>query len=748
MQKYLQICIYTLIFTVTALPDLMAQNWESANGAVTANTLNDVQFVTDQVVYAVGNVGTVIKSTDGGETWSDVSFGETRNFLSLHFFDENVGFVGGTFNTGTGGSSEMLAKTTNGGETWEIFSSHFDDFNDMEFLDDQTGWVASVDGKVLYTEDGGENWSSRSAGTEDLLDIHIQNENTFWVAGEYGSLYRSDNSGENWDLAVDIDTLGFQAYSDSFYGVEFLDDNTGFAVGQTYDGGHITFVLKTTDGGENWTRLMNNNFEYITNDIEIGDNNEIILTGGRKDFNETHGNAIYISEDEGESWKIVSDGSGPLQWNATDYIGEQFIAVGNTGAISQFTPSSDTLESGILTGLDIADVDFWDEDHGIIATGGRTQGALFTTTDGGETWQETLKLEGRKDFSSVNFAGQQIAWAIGSDHWTGDSKWLIYYSADSGESWMPIEVDLPVHEKTDEMQKVQFMDMQTGFIKAGKLIKTEDSGATWTELEMSGEYSISKFKSFQFIDENTGWLVGNDVIAATTDGGENWTIQYEQDSQSPEINELYFIDLSTGYVAMDRGNMMKTTDGGETWEDLPRYYHFDLYDLEFVTADSGFVVGRGGALLTTTDGGENFTSDFGKITHQNISSIEMLDSQKGWMAGSNGFFVSTNNGGGIATSIDEPLTQTVPSSIKLEQNYPNPFNPTTTIAYEVPTQSNVSLKVFNLLGQNVVTLVDNVSKAAGRYRVNFDAGNLASGIYLYRLNVAGQTISKQLTLIK
>ncbi len=93
------------------------------------------------MVYAVGNSGTVIKSTDGGESWSNISFGESRNYLSLHFFDENTGYVGGPFSSGGGGSSEMLAKTTDGGQTWEVLSSFdFDDFNDMEFLDDQTGW--------------------------------------------------------------------------------------------------------------------------------------------------------------------------------------------------------------------------------------------------------------------------------------------------------------------------------------------------------------------------------------------------------------------------------------------------------------------------------------------------------------------------------------------------------------------------------------------------------------------------------
>ena len=750
MQKYVQVILCFLFVSSLNLSYAQAQNWTSAHGNATSNTLNDVQFVTDQVVYAVGNSGTIIKSTDGGQTWSDISYGDTRNYLSLYFFDENTGFVGGPFNTGGGGSSEMLAKTTDGGDTWEVFSSFdFDDFNDMEFINDQTGWVASANGKVLYTEDGGVNWSSRHAGSEDLLDFHVQNETTYWVAGEYGSLFKSDDSGDTWNLAVDIDTLGFSKSSDSFYGVEFLNDEVGFAVGQTYDNGDIAFVLKTTDGGDNWTRLTTHEFDYIVRDIEIGENGEIILAGGREQHNETESNAIYISDDEGDTWEIISAAGGTLQWKAIDKIGEQWIAVGITGATTRFTSASDELEESIITGLDIIDVEFNGENNGILSTGGKVQGSIYVTYDGGETWQQSLALDGRKDINSVSFTDQGIAWAIGTDYWTGDSVWLIYYSPDMGENWTQIPVNLPDYEKTDDMQHVQFLDSQTGFIKAGgKFLKTTESGASWTELEITGGYSNNDFHSFQFIDEDTGWLVGSDEIAATTDGGASWTIQYEQDSQSIDINKLFFHDATTGYAIKDQGDMMKSEDGGETWDDLSTGNNYDLMDLEFVTADSGFVSGRGGTFLTTTDGGSSFTAEFGKITTQDIFSIEMLDSQRGWMAGENGFFVSTNNGGGIATSIEGPVAESIPSSIKLEQNYPNPFNPSTTITYEVPVRSNVSLRVFNMLGQNVATMVNNESKTAGRHSIRFDAGNLASGIYLYRLTVGGHTLSRQLTLIK
>lgn len=88
-----------------------------------------------------------------------------------------------------------------------------------------------------------------------------------------------------------------------------------------------------------------------------------------------------------------------------------------------------------------------------------------------------------------------------------------------------------------------------------------------------------------------------------------------------------------------------------------------------------------------------------------------------------------------------------PSHFTLRQNYPNPFNPTTTISYQVPRTSNVVLKVYNLTGRLVQTLVQS-RQQQGRYSVQFDASGLASGVYLYRLNAGDYTKVKQMMLIK
>jgi hypothetical protein len=89
----------------------------------------------------------------------------------------------------------------------------------------------------------------------------------------------------------------------------------------------------------------------------------------------------------------------------------------------------------------------------------------------------------------------------------------------------------------------------------------------------------------------------------------------------------------------------------------------------------------------------------------------------------------------------------LPVEYSLEQNFPNPFNPSTTIRYSLPEEGFVKLVIYNMLGEEIVTLVNSTQKA-GRYEVAFNAENLSSGVYLYRLETSDFTISRKLILLK
>ena len=94
-----------------------------------------------------------------------------------------------------------------------------------------------------------------------------------------------------------------------------------------------------------------------------------------------------------------------------------------------------------------------------------------------------------------------------------------------------------------------------------------------------------------------------------------------------------------------------------------------------------------------------------------------------------------------------PASSGLPSEFSLKQNYPNPFNPTTTIRYELPRQAKVSLKVYSVLGQEVVALV-NAGQPAGHYSVVLNGQKLPSGVYFCRLQAGGYTATKALLLVR
>ncbi|MCP9290487.1 T9SS type A sorting domain-containing protein [Gracilimonas sediminicola] len=90
----------------------------------------------------------------------------------------------------------------------------------------------------------------------------------------------------------------------------------------------------------------------------------------------------------------------------------------------------------------------------------------------------------------------------------------------------------------------------------------------------------------------------------------------------------------------------------------------------------------------------------------------------------------------------------IPKQVILSQNYPNPFNPITVISYQLTANSLVQLEVFDVTGRKVAVLVNGERKAAGSHQVTFEAGNLASGVYFYRLETAGQTLTQKMLLVK
>lgn len=99
-------------------------------------------------------------------------------------------------------------------------------------------------------------------------------------------------------------------------------------------------------------------------------------------------------------------------------------------------------------------------------------------------------------------------------------------------------------------------------------------------------------------------------------------------------------------------------------------------------------------------------------------------------------------------TVNDELEASTPMVFTLEQNYPNPFNPSTNIQFSLPATADVTLEVFNMLGQKVATLIDGQKMTAGSHIQKFDASSLASGMYVYRISAANFVQSRKMMLIK
>jgi photosystem II stability/assembly factor-like uncharacterized protein len=354
-------------------------------------------------------------------------------------------------------------------------------------------------------------------------------------------------------------------------------------------------------------------------------------------------------------------------------------------------------------------------------------GDIYRTTDGGSTWNLVYNYgNGNGYFDGIKFTGGDSVMALGD----ADASGLcVVKSTDAGATWTRF-TNLPTaeanpnlissssyHQPMDGMGTYVWMTTYIGSGTAPRLLRTTDFGTTWTSAEvlltggLSNAYNI---RSINMVNQTTGWLIPRQTAAGvrcfvhkTTDGGATWsdTILVERGTTVASVKPMRGTNnlLALGWLGNDP-KAWWSTDGGGTWPVISPTATGDGSDLRnasFVSTQLGYVTGLYKAYKFTPPG---------------------------------------------STGV-EPQPGELPQSYTLNQNYPNPFNPSTTIEYSIPTAGSVQLKVYDMIGREVATLV-NQEQVAGKYAVMFDARTLASGVYFYRL-VSGSFVStKSLVLVK
>jgi len=594
------------------------------------NSLSAVTVLDGNTLVAVGDVGTIIRSTDSGQTWT-IQLSGTVDLRGVSFSDAQAGSAVG--NSGT------ILISIDAGQSWTLSSSGTNaDLKSVCFVG-QTGTAVGRSGTILGTIDGGASWTPQSSGTSfDLYGVHCISESLVIAVGEHGTILRTYDGGGTWreqSSGMDV-TLSAVAFADAL---------VGWAVGGRN-------ILHTDDAGATWTSRFTTSawYESLAGISIAGDHVLAVGRGGR------WGDLSFIarSTDGGQTW--TSD-TRPLVFPCPSAVNglsaialvdaQTAIAVGLGGEIHRTTDGgafwNRQVQCAVTTNIN--SVSFVDAKTGWVAGDDR----IAHTTDGGFTWtrQESQGTGGR----AVFFADANKGWVVGYR--------VILHTTDGGANWARSSGGTNLL-----LNALSFVDTNTGWAVGGSIfdgasaiVHTTDGGATWTPQVSGPDRPLS---GVSFADANLGVAVGDySTILRTIDGGENWTNQvswpactecdpYHSSDNCCFLSAVSFADPDTA-IAVGRSNggavILRTTDGGITWaRQLVDTNTNNFEGVSFADASNGLVVGMRGPIFRTTDGGATWTRQESG-TRRDFSSVSFVDADTATVVGNFSTILHTTTGG-------------------------------------------------------------------------------------------------------
>jgi photosystem II stability/assembly factor-like uncharacterized protein len=731
---------YTLIETNTTTPILKVRSF---NG---------------QIVIASGYDGLILRSTDGGNIFTQVISGVGSGFdlWGLEMINDTLGLACG---------ATALLKTTDAGLNWEIVNTpgYTGNLWWIDFMNEDYGFVAG-DGKILRTIDGGSNWEIIQAGDNQALYCVDVIDSLHIAAAGYGgtsypakNIYSSDG-GYTW-------TNGGFLTTENVNVVKYVNRDTGYVIMNNVIG------WKTTNRGQHWTGMaIGGEWE-----MQLFENDNFGYSAGTE-------LRIYKTENGYENWQriIIND-----NFSDVFFVNEQKGFAISSSAFSASSGLYETTDSGLNwqkypSGLNGVDLLFLDSLTGFIGSN-----QIYKTTDGGLSWY--VPNGGQGGAGKIFFINETTGWAVRSN--------VIYITTDRGENWFT-QFTAPFGSFTN----IYFVDSLYGWVSGTRPYKTTDGGNNWVQ-QTNTNIWLSNDVYFSNID--TGWIAKrssiNPSLYKTTDSGSTW-LPIPITEVTGAASFYLFPDVTHWIIS---GSIIQsyiiyktyiTYNSGNSWIDITGDVPSGFNSFNAVTNKLGFAVGGLGLILRYDDTsyvpvelisfqGKSFDNEIilnwqtaSEINNQGfeIQRSEVRDQKSDWevIGFVNGKVTTSEQQ--FYTYIDNELNTGVyryrlrqidfdgsfeysevieveigsPSEFYLSQNYPNPFNPETNIGYKVPVKTFVKISLYDIKGENVRELV-NEEKQPGYYTLKLKGGKLSSGIYFYRLiTSSGYTAVKKLIIIK
>jgi photosystem II stability/assembly factor-like uncharacterized protein len=666
--------------------------WQWFNPYPTGQSVQSISFINANTGMAVTSSGSsILWTTNGGTNWNTNRPFNNSGYFSCLMINANTGFAGeySDYNT------VKIIRTTNGGQNWEInFNTELYSIG-IHSIVKYGNVIYACGGHIwLKSTNNGETWIMNTVGyyPMDIRSIQFIDINTGFICGTGNPNFinKTTNGGISW-FSIFQDSV-----SSNFWSVMFKNENTGFVCSSE------NRSVRTTNGGFNWINYPN---QLSGSGDFIGDNMII------KDYYSTNFglNWIYSQNDSyfqkfadsntcyscGNDyhtiWKSTNKG---INWakisnNTLDNCRE--LKICNKNII--YAIKSNSILKSTNSGLNFSQkyynnsyvLSIMDFTDSLNGVVAGCDGRVLTTTNGGNNWISSTI--GNYGLIKIYVNGDKIVLL-------DSASTSVFISTNFGINWSTINIS------SDRGRLMKFVNSNVGFILnyGNKLYKTTNGGFNWNIISSTiGAYS------FDFLNENTGVLSGSTKYFRTFNSGVTWDTLYYPSNLIVQC--IKFINFNSIIAAGLNGRIFKSSNSGLNWFELNAYPSIDIYYSKITFLDSlfGFVHGWSNILMTTTGGEINV-------------GIKIVN-------------------------IEVPLKHS------LSQNYPNPFNPSTNIRYQIANNRYVRLSIYDILGKEIETLV-NEKQAPGTYEVTFNGAEYSSGVYFYKLTAVDYSETKKMILLK